>query len=106
MKVVRFSLGARVRYGILKGDVVHLIRSDNLLDIDPEAPEYRLEDVRLLAPCQPSKIVALGINYKSHAIEFKKRLAGQPADVPQAATAVIGPDDDIGVSSLFHTGRL
>ncbi len=95
MKVVRFAFGARIHYGILQDDNIHLIRGDMLHQIDSSAASYRLEDVSLLAPCQPSKIVALGINYKSHAGEFKHKIPTSPLLFIKPSTAVIGPGDDI-----------
>ena len=95
MKIVRFSIGARVRYGILHEDVIHLIKGDELLEVDPGARCYKLRAVTLLAPCQPSKIVALGINYRNHAKEFKHDLPETPLLFLKPPTAVVGPENDI-----------
>ena len=47
--------------------------------------EYRLEDVRLLAPVLPrSKVVGIGRNYAAHAAEMGNDLPDRAADVPQA----------------------
>ncbi len=95
MKIVRFSVGARVRYGILNDDTIHLINGDELREVDSQARCYKLRAVTLLAPCQPSKIVALGINYKSHAKEFKHELPQTPLLFLKPPTAVIGTDHAI-----------
>ncbi len=95
MKIVRFSVGARVRYGILNDDTIHLINGDELREMDSQARCYKLRAVTLLAPCQPSKIVALGINYKSHAKEFKHELPQTPLLFLKPPTAVIGTDHAI-----------
>lgn len=50
---------------------------------------------RLLAPIQPSKIVAIGLNYKDHAAEQKKPLPAEPMIFIKPSTAVIGPGDPI-----------
>jgi 2-keto-4-pentenoate hydratase/2-oxohepta-3-ene-1,7-dioic acid hydratase in catechol pathway len=50
---------------------------------------------RLLAPIQPSKIVAIGLNYKDHAAEQKKPLPAEPMIFIKPSTAVIGPGDAI-----------
>jgi len=55
-----------------------------------------LSDVKLLAPCQPSKIVAIGLNYRAHAQEFKEStLPKEPLLFLKPSTAVIGPEDTI-----------
>jgi 2-keto-4-pentenoate hydratase/2-oxohepta-3-ene-1,7-dioic acid hydratase in catechol pathway len=50
---------------------------------------------RLLAPITPSKIVAIGLNYKDHAAEQKKALPAEPMIFIKPSTAVIGPGDPI-----------
>jgi 2-keto-4-pentenoate hydratase/2-oxohepta-3-ene-1,7-dioic acid hydratase in catechol pathway len=50
---------------------------------------------RLLAPIVPSKIVAVGLNYKDHAAEVNKPLPSEPLIFLKPSTAVIGPDAPI-----------
>ena len=50
---------------------------------------------RLLAPVAPSKIVAVGLNYKDHAAEQNKPLPAEPMIFLKPSTAVIGPGDPI-----------
>jgi 2-keto-4-pentenoate hydratase/2-oxohepta-3-ene-1,7-dioic acid hydratase in catechol pathway len=50
---------------------------------------------RLLAPVEPSKIVAVGLNYKDHAAEQNKPLPAEPMIFIKPSTAVIGPGDPI-----------
>ncbi|HSC26073.1 MAG TPA: fumarylacetoacetate hydrolase family protein [Vicinamibacterales bacterium] len=47
---------------------------------------------RLLAPVTPSKIVAVGLNYRDHAAEQNKPLPAEPMIFIKPSTAVIGPD--------------
>jgi 2-keto-4-pentenoate hydratase/2-oxohepta-3-ene-1,7-dioic acid hydratase in catechol pathway len=53
------------------------------------------KDVRWLAPVEPSKIVAVGLNYKDHAREMSKPLPDVPLIFLKPSTAVIGPGEDI-----------
>jgi 2-keto-4-pentenoate hydratase/2-oxohepta-3-ene-1,7-dioic acid hydratase in catechol pathway len=50
---------------------------------------------RLLPPVMPSKIVAVGLNYKDHAAEQNKPLPAEPMLFLKPSTAVIGPDETI-----------
>ena len=50
---------------------------------------------RRLAPVVPSKIVAIGLNYKDHAAERNKPLPSEPLMFLKPSTAVIGPDAPI-----------
>jgi 2-keto-4-pentenoate hydratase/2-oxohepta-3-ene-1,7-dioic acid hydratase in catechol pathway len=61
---------------------------------------------RLLAPVAPSKIVAVGLNYKDHAAEQNKPLPAEPMIFIKPSTSVIGPGDPIripdGVGRIDH----
>jgi len=57
--------------------------------------EYRLADVRLLAPCTPSKLVCVGRNYAAHADELGHDVPEQPLLFFKPPSAVIGPDETI-----------
>jgi len=56
---------------------------------------YELNSVKLLAPCTPSKIVCLGLNYRSHAEETKLPIPEVPLIFLKPSTAVIGPEEQI-----------
>jgi 2-keto-4-pentenoate hydratase/2-oxohepta-3-ene-1,7-dioic acid hydratase in catechol pathway len=50
---------------------------------------------RLLAPIEPTKIVAVGLNYRDHAAEQNRPLPAEPMIFIKPSTAVIGPGDPI-----------
>ena len=52
-------------------------------------------EARLLAPATPSKIVAIGLNYKDHAAERGKPLPKEPLLFLKPPSAVIGPGEAI-----------
>jgi 2-keto-4-pentenoate hydratase/2-oxohepta-3-ene-1,7-dioic acid hydratase in catechol pathway len=57
-----------------------------------------LRDVRLLAPvARPPKIVAVGLNYRSHAAEQKLEPPAAPVLFAKAPNIVIGPGDAIEI---------
>ena len=61
-------------------------------------PQLDPEDVsaaRLLPPVIPSKIVAVGLNYRDHAKEMEKTLPDEPLIFLKPSTAVVGPSDAI-----------
>ena len=67
--------------------------------------EYDLDQVRLLAPTLPSKIVAVGRNYADHVAEVFKQSAEHlpPTIFIKPSTAVIGPGAAIKIPE-FATG--
>jgi len=61
-----------------------------------EAPAVPLESVRLGPPIpDPSKIVAIGLNYRDHALEQKKQPPSAPLLFAKAPSCLIGPHDPI-----------
>jgi len=62
-------------------------------------------DVRLLAPLvRPSKILAVGLNYRAHAAEQGKEPPERPRLFLKPPSAIIGPEDDIVIPSFCeHT---
>jgi len=65
-KYIRFRSGATDAYGILDGETVREIRGDLFEHHAETGATHRLSDVKLLYPCRPGKIMAVGLNYKSH----------------------------------------
>src|ERR687895_2473271 len=60
--------------------------------------------LRFMAPVVPSKIVAIGLNYKDHAAEMSKPLPAEPLMFLKPSTAVIGPGDAIRIPP--NAGRI
>ncbi|MCX5874665.1 MAG: fumarylacetoacetate hydrolase family protein [Deltaproteobacteria bacterium] len=89
MKVVRFQNSQGMFSGVLEGDVIRPGGPN------PTTREYGLSDVRLLAPCLPSKVVAVGLNYRDHAEELKMALPEEPLLFMKPSSSVIGPRDTI-----------
>jgi 2-keto-4-pentenoate hydratase/2-oxohepta-3-ene-1,7-dioic acid hydratase in catechol pathway len=65
-KYIRFRSGSTASYGILDGDTVREIEGGLFGDHKPTGATHKLSDVKLLAPAEPGKIFAVGLNYKSH----------------------------------------
>lgn len=95
MKIVRFAAGRRVKYGILRGEHIEALAGTLFRAIKQSGELYPLKDVRLLAPCRPSKIVALGLNYRPHATEMSQSIPEVPLIFLKPSTAIIGPEENI-----------
>src|SRR5579883_2469072 len=72
VKYVRFESSPHPAFGILDGSAVHELGPPAAWA--PIARTHRLAELKLLAPCTPSKILGVGLNYKSH-------LGSRPAPV-------------------------
>jgi 2-keto-4-pentenoate hydratase/2-oxohepta-3-ene-1,7-dioic acid hydratase in catechol pathway len=95
MKIVRFALQGLTRYGILKGEQVFPLADSPFGSLTETGEVLGLGEVSLLAPCEPSKIIALGLNYRDHAAEFGRQVPDEPLIFLKPSTSVIGPDADI-----------
>ncbi len=99
MRIVRFSVSGKTKYGVQEGKVIRCLRGSPFSRITFNGTEYNLKEVKLLAPCTPSKIVCLGLNYRSHAEETNLPIPEVPLIFMKPSTAVIGPDDTIVLPS-------
>ena len=102
MKIMRFKTDETVQHGILEGNsLIPLKRGSHntqilFTDIVPDRLHtYKLEEVEVLPPVLPSKIIAVGINYRDHAEEFGHEIPSEPVTFMKPSTSVIGPDEEI-----------
>jgi 2-keto-4-pentenoate hydratase/2-oxohepta-3-ene-1,7-dioic acid hydratase in catechol pathway len=95
MKIIRFINNGKTAYGILNKDVVKVIQGKPFNKIKYSGVTLKLSDVKLLPPCIPTKIVCLGLNYRSHAEETKANIPKVPLLFLKPPTAIIGPEDKI-----------
>lgn len=108
MRIVRYALGSETRLGLLLPDdrVAELPGSDDIVDwlqggkLTQSAFARPLADCKLLAPvARPSKIIAVGRNYRSHNREMSAGDGRFPNVVPsawiKATSTMAGAFDDV-----------
>jgi len=95
MRLVRFRFGDRIATGVVEGDAVRALAGTFFENPVPSGEEVPLDDVRLLAPVLPSKVVCLGKNYAAHAAEFGGEVPEEPLVFLKPSTSVAGPGDPI-----------
>lgn len=95
MTFVRFAYQEEVQYGLLVEDTVEIISGDIFDEYELTGDKVSVSDVQLLAPCQPSKIVCVGLNYKDHAAEMNLELPKEPLLFLKPNTSIVGPNDNI-----------
>ena len=94
MRLVRFLKEGKVAYGVLEDELVLPLGVPPFKGIFKTGEALPLP-VRLLAPCLPTKIIALGMNYRDHALELGLPLPEEPLIFLKPSTAVVGPEADI-----------
>lgn len=95
MKIVRYREGGNIKWGVVEDNNIREMVGDPFEHFHPLSKTKRIEEVRLLSPCLPSKIVALGLNYRDHAAEVKMELPKEPLLFLKPSTSVIGPGEPI-----------
>ena len=94
-RYVRYSHQNAIAYGILDGDTIQELKGDLFANPKPSGRTVKLSEVRLLAPCQPSKVIAVGLNYKSHIGD--RPAAKEPGLFLKLPTSIVGPEASIVV---------
>ena len=95
MKIYRFRHQGKSQYGVLKEEYLHPVSGSIFRKHEVSRRRVLIGDVLLLPPVSPSKIVAVGMNYRDHAIERGKPLPKEPLLFLKPSSAVIGPHDSI-----------
>jgi len=95
MKFVRYKTKSGIRYGLVCDNHVLEVEGDFFSKYQVTETKHALCDLKILSPCVPTKIVAIGLNYRSHAEELGMALSEDPMVFMKPPTAVIGPDEEI-----------
>ena len=113
MRIARFAIGDEVGYGVMgeargdgppatgvAGGQIIAPLSGHPFGPGPDAvrlagSSHMLDEVRLLAPVLPSKVIAVGKNYADHAREMGGELPPEPILFLKPSTAISGPGDPI-----------
>ena len=117
MKFCRFlplpNAGGRTHapaYGLLDSDVVREISGAPWGSWVEGHTIWETKNIRLLAPCEPSKIVCVGRNYAAHAAELGNEMPKEPLIFLKPPSAIVGPEEAIVVprasQRVEHEGEL
>lgn len=91
MKLLRFIYRKKTRLGIFEKTKIREIKNKSIFERPCLTQRlYRLEEIKILPPVIPSKIVAVGLNYKDHARELNMPVPKEPVIFIKPATAIIG----------------
>ncbi|MFL6023096.1 MAG: fumarylacetoacetate hydrolase family protein [Marmoricola sp.] len=108
MRIARFTTGEDPLFGVVTGEVdengipdedcviVGLNGDPLYVGLHLSNKEYKLSEVRLLAPVLPrSKVIGIGRNYAAHAAEMGGDVPAEPLMFMKPNTSVVGPDDPV-----------
>jgi 2-keto-4-pentenoate hydratase/2-oxohepta-3-ene-1,7-dioic acid hydratase in catechol pathway len=92
MKFLRFMVDGRVLHGFIENQTVNEIDCNILTP--PKNLEvlnsYQQDQVKILSPVKPSKVVCVGLNYRDHAHELGMDIPDEPIIFLKPPTSIIG----------------
>ncbi|BCJ31166.1 fumarylacetoacetate hydrolase family protein [Actinocatenispora sera] len=103
MRIARFAHGGGMSFGVVEGDpgagteglTVAQIEGLPFGRVQTTGQRWAVDDVRLLSPILPSKVVCVGRNYAAHAAEHNAEVPKEPLLFLKPSTSVAGPGDAI-----------
>ena len=96
-KYVRFERAGAVSYGVWDNGAVKEL-AGGLFDGTPTGRVFPAAETRFLVPCEPSKVLAVGLNYASHRAHVEHR---EEPRRPEIGAADVAAADDAD-SDAFH----
>ena len=107
-KFIRYRSAAGVSYGILDGDTVHEIHGGLFGSHTETGVILKVSTVKLLCPCEPGKIMGVGLNYRSHL--GSRPQPGHPEMFYKPVSALQDPDEPIVIprdaTDVHYEGEL
>jgi 2-keto-4-pentenoate hydratase/2-oxohepta-3-ene-1,7-dioic acid hydratase in catechol pathway len=96
MKIVRYASAGFSGWGVLEDSgVVRGLNGSPYEDAVAGDPVGHIDDLRLLAPVEPGKVIGVGLNYVEHIQEGNEITPEFPMVFMLPATAVMGPEQPI-----------
>lgn len=109
MRVVRVFTGEDVRYGLADAGTITLISDEPFAAWETD-DVISMAGARLMPPAMPTKIVCVGVNYKTHAREMGHDLPEEPLIFLKPPTSMNAPSGEIhlpeGAGRVDYEGEL
>ena len=109
-KYIRYSAGTKISYGILEEQTIRELHGDIFGGAEPTGTTVKLSEVKVLAPCEPSKVIAVGRNYKSHIADRNIEPPKEPGLFLKPSSCLVGTEGDIvipeGANNVHYEAEL
>ena len=107
---VRFVHGGATQYGLVRGNRVFAITGDLFGEHEQTTVSFSTDEIRLLVPCQPGKVVCVGLNYRRHAEELSLPIPEEPVLFMKPPSTLVASEEEIvywpETSRLDYEGEL
>ena len=106
MKYIRYKTSNEEEYvGIVENEKIYRLKYSSIIEAISHQDSFKdtyqqnqhdlIEDVKILVPVNPTKVVCVGLNYKDHANELEMTLPSEPLLFMKPASSVISTRDTI-----------
>lgn len=95
MKLMRLYSAGETRWVMCEDDGIYWLDGDPFGTWTRGIEVHSLAGVRFLAPCQPTKIIAVGLNYLSHAREVGINVPQEPVYFLKPPSSIIAHGENI-----------
>lgn len=112
MRIARFSIDGTVGFGVVEGEPtdsgglqLDVIKGHPFAEFERTGRHVPLDQVRLLPPVLPNKVIGMGRNYREHARELGNEVPDTPVTFFKPSTSVVGSGGAIvypTISSELH----
>ena len=110
MRLCRIEVAGTPRWGVIEGELVTPLAAPPWEGIRKIGGALPFASATLLPPCEPTKIVAVGLNYRAHAAEMGKELPAEPLLFLKAPSALLAAGGAVAVprqsQRVEHEGEL
>ena len=110
MRYVRVATEFGPRWGVVENDLVLTLKQAPYDVIEHDGGSIALSECKLLAPCEPTKIICVGKNYVEHAREMGSEPPGFPVLFMKGQNTVNHPGGEVHapnfVKRLDYEGEL
>lgn len=103
VKYVRYDHAGQIKFGVLEDGQIAELEQNFLHSRERTGTTIPLDEVKLLAPVEPKKVIAVGLNYKSHGGD---ETTPEPPIFLKLPTCIVGPDDEIVLPADAKTVHL
>lgn len=109
-RYVRYDAAGTTSYGVIEDQTIHELRGSIFAGAEPSGKTLQVSDAKLLAPCEPSKVIAVGRNYKSHIADRGIEPAKEPGIFFKPSSCIIGSEEEIvfpeGATNVHYEAEL
>ncbi|SDC97970.1 2-keto-4-pentenoate hydratase/2-oxohepta-3-ene-1,7-dioic acid hydratase (catechol pathway) [Desulfurella multipotens] len=95
MKFLRCYHENKEYYGLLENESVKCLSNNFLYNNFEVIKKANINDIKILPPVLPSKIIGIGLNYNDHIQEMKDEKPSVPKMFIKPSSTVIGPNEPI-----------